>query len=99
MGGGATKEKVAAGCKIILEDPKVKVILVNIFGGIMSCATIAEGIISAVSGLQIKVPIVVRLEGTKVKEGKKLLKDSKLKLITANDLADAAKKSVELAGK
>ena len=65
----------------------------------MSCATIAEGIISAVSGLQIKVPIVVRLEGTKVKEGKKLLKDSKLKLITANDLADAAKKSVELAGK
>ena len=99
VGGGATKEKVAAGCKIILEDPKVKVILVNIFGGIMSCATIAEGIISAVSGLQIKVPIVVRLEGTKVKEGKKLLKDSKLKLITANDLADAAKKSVELAGK
>lgn len=99
VGGGATKEKVAAGCKIILEDPKVKVILVNIFGGIMSCATIAEGIISAVSGLQIKVPIVVRLEGTKVKEGKKLLKDSKLKLITANDLADAAKKSVQLAGK
>lgn len=99
VGGGATKEKVAAGCKIILEDPKVKVILVNIFGGIMSCETIAEGIISAVSGLQIEVPIVVRLEGTKVKEGKKLLKDSKLKLITASDLADAAKKSVQLAGK
>lgn len=99
VGGGATKEKVAAGCKIILEDPKVKVILVNIFGGIMSCTTIAEGIISAVSGLKIKVPIVVRLEGTRVKEGKKLLKDSKLKLITAGDLADAAKKSVQLAGK
>lgn len=99
VGGSATKEKVAAGCKIILEDPKVKVILVNIFGGIMSCATIAEGIISAISGLNITIPIVVRLEGTNVDIGKKMLKDSKLQLITANDLADAAKQSVQLAGK
>lgn len=99
VGGSATKEKVAAGCKIILEDPKVKVILVNIFGGIMSCATIAEGIISAISGLKITIPIVVRLEGTNVDIGKKMLKDSKLQLITANDLADAAKQSVQLAGK
>lgn len=99
VGGSATKEKVAAGCKIILEDPKVKVILVNIFGGIMSCATIAEGIISAISGLKITIPIVVRLEGTNVDIGRKMLKDSKLPLITANDLADAAKQSVQLAGK
>lgn len=99
VGGSATKEKVAAGCKIILEDPKVKVILVNIFGGIMSCATIAEGIISAISGLKITIPIVVRLEGTNVEIGKKMLRDSKLQLISANDLADAAKQSVQLAGK
>lgn len=99
VGGSATKEKVAAGCKIILEDPKVKVILVNIFGGIMSCATIAEGIISAISGLKITIPIVVRLEGTNVDIGKKMIKDCKLQLITANDLADAAKQSVQLAGK
>lgn len=99
VGGSATKEKVAAGCKIILEDPKVKVILVNIFGGIMSCATIAEGIINAISGLKITIPIVVRLEGTNVDIGRKMLKDSKLPLITANDLTDAAKQSVQLAGK
>lgn len=99
VGGSASKEKVAAGCKIILEDPKVKVILINIFGGIMSCTTIAEGIISAISGLKIAIPIVVRLEGNNVERGKEMLKNSKLQLITANDLADAAKKSVELAGR
>ena len=96
VGGGASKEKVAEAFKIILADPKVKAILVNIFGGIMNCATIAEGIIAAASGLSIKVPIVVRLEGTNVDEGKRLLKESGLKIETADSLEDAAKKSVKV---
>ncbi|GAB4184558.1 MAG: ADP-forming succinate--CoA ligase subunit beta [Simkaniaceae bacterium] len=98
VGGGATKEKVAAGFRIILEDPKVKAILVNIFGGIMNCATIAEGIISAASELDIKVPLIVRLEGTNVAKGKELLAGSKLPIISADDLAGAAKKAVEQVG-
>jgi succinyl-CoA synthetase beta subunit len=92
VGGGASKEKVAAGFKIILSDPKVKAILVNIFGGIMNCATLAEGIIAAVKEMGIKVPLVVRMEGTNVEEGKKLLEKSKLPIITADGLAEAAKK-------
>lgn len=92
VGGGATKEKVAEAFKIILADPQVKAILVNIFGGIMNCATIAEGIIAASSELAIKVPLVVRLEGTNVAEGKKLLKASGLKIETAESLEDAAQK-------
>jgi succinyl-CoA synthetase beta subunit len=94
VGGGASKEKVAAGFKIILEDPSVKAILVNIFGGIMNCAVLAEGIIAAMKECQIKVPLIVRMEGTNVEEGKRLLKESKLKIITADSLADAAAKSV-----
>ena len=93
VGGGATKEKVAQGFKIILSDPHVKVILVNIFGGIMNCATIAEGIIHAVKEVGIKVPLVVRLEGTNVEQGKKILKESNLKIIAAEDLKDAALKA------
>jgi succinyl-CoA synthetase beta subunit len=92
VGGGASKEKVAAGFKIILSDPKVKAILVNIFGGIMNCATLAEGIIAAVTEMGIKAPLVVRMEGTNVEEGKKLLKKSKLPIITADGLAEAAEK-------
>lgn len=92
VGGGASKEKVAAGFKIILSDPKVKAILVNIFGGIMNCATLAEGIIAAMKEMGIKVPLVVRMEGTNVEEGKRLLEHSKLPIITADGLAEAAEK-------
>lgn len=95
VGGSATKEKVAYGFKIILSDPEVKAIFVNIFGGIMSCATIAEGVIHAAKELALKVPLIVRLEGTSVDEGKKLLRESGLKIIAAEDLADGAKKAVD----
>lgn len=95
VGGGASEEKIAAGFKIILKDPKVNAILVNIFGGIMNCETIAKGIISAMKDLKLPVPLIVRLEGTNVDLGKKLLKDSGLNIITAHNLGEAAKKSVE----
>lgn len=94
VGGGASKEKVAEGFKIILGDPHVKVILVNIFGGIMNCATLAEGITHAIRELHLKVPLVVRMEGTNVEMGKKILKESKLPIVTAESLADAAQKAV-----
>ena len=92
VGGGASKEKVEAAFKIILADPAVKGILVNIFGGIMRCDIIAQGVIAAAREMDIKVPLVVRLEGTNVELGKKLLKESGLKIIPADDLADAAEK-------
>ncbi len=92
VGGSATKEKVAAGFKIILSDPSVKAILVNIFGGIMNCGTIAEGVIHAAEELSIKVPLVVRMEGTHVERGRQLLADSSLDIISAENLADAAEK-------
>jgi succinyl-CoA synthetase beta subunit len=95
VGGSASKEKVAEGFKIILSDPKVKAILVNIFGGIMNCATLAEGVIHACQLQQIQVPIVVRMEGTNVEEGKRLLAESHLKIITAADLKQAAELVVE----
>jgi succinyl-CoA synthetase beta subunit len=94
VGGGATKEKVAAAFKIITSDPKVKGILVNIFGGIMKCDIIAEGVVAAVKEVGLKVPLVVRLEGTNVDLGKKILKDSGLNVIPADDLDDAAQKIV-----
>lgn len=97
VGGGATKEKVTQAFKIILKDPKVKAILVNIFGGIMKCDVIAEGVIAAAKELQLKVPLVVRLEGTNVELGKKILSESGLKITPADDLGDAAKKVVEAA--
>ena len=96
VGGGASKEKVAAGFRIILEDPNVKAILVNIFGGIMNCATIAEGIIDAAKEFAIKVPLIVRLEGTNVEMGKRLLEESKLPIMIADGLAEAAKQSVSV---
>lgn len=94
VGGGANAEKVTNAFKIILADPNVKGILVNIFGGIMKCDIIAEGIIAATKEVGVTVPVVVRLEGTNVELGKKLLADSGLALIPANDLDDAAKKIV-----
>jgi succinyl-CoA synthetase beta subunit len=95
VGGGASKEKVTAAFKIITADPAVKGILVNIFGGIMRCDIIAEGVIAAVKEVGLKVPLVVRLEGTNVKEGKAILDASGLDVISANDLDDAAQKIVD----
>lgn len=95
VGGSATKEKVAQGFKIILSDPSVNTILINIFGGIMNCATIAEGVIHAAKEMDLKIPLVVRLEGTNVEEGKKIIGQSALRIIAASDLEDAAKKAVE----
>ena len=97
VGGGATAEKVTAAFKIITQDPKVKGIFVNIFGGIMKCDTIADGIVTAVKEVGLKVPLVVRLEGTNVELGRKILQDSKLNVVAAADMADGAKKIVELA--
>lgn len=94
VGGGASREKVSAAFKIILQDPKVEAILVNIFGGIMRCDVIAEGILAAVKEIRLKVPLVVRLEGTQAEEGKKILKASPLEIIPANSLEEAAKKVV-----
>ncbi len=92
VGGGASKEKVAAAFKIILQDPNVKGILVNIFGGIMRCDIIAEGVVAAAKEMAIKVPLVVRLEGTNVELGKQILAKSGLKIVPADNLADAARK-------
>jgi succinyl-CoA synthetase beta subunit len=94
VGGSASKEKVAAAFKIITSDPKVKGILVNIFGGIMKCDVIAEGVVAAVKEVGLQVPLVVRLEGTNVDLGKKIIAESKLNVTSANDLDDAAQKIV-----
>src|SRR6476619_8512471 len=94
VGGGASKEKVTAAFKIILSDPAVKGILVNIFGGIMKCDIIADGIVAAAREVDLKVPLVVRLEGTNVQQGKDILAGSGLPIIAANDLGDAARKIV-----
>ena len=95
VGGGATKEKVTEAFKIITSDPNVKGILVNIFGGIMRCDIIAEGVIAAVNAVGLKVPLVVRLEGTNVELGKQIIRDSGLNVIAADDLSDAAMKVVK----
>jgi succinyl-CoA synthetase beta subunit len=94
VGGGADKERVTEAFKIILSDPRVKAILVNIFGGIMRCDVIAEGVIAAAREMHVSVPLVVRLEGTNVERGKELLRESGLAIIPADDLDDAAKKAV-----
>ncbi len=95
VGGGASKEKVAAAFKIILSDKNVKGILINIFGGIMRCDVLAQGIVEAAKETKINIPLVVRLAGTNSKEGKKILDESGLKIISAGDLGDAAKKIVK----
>jgi succinyl-CoA synthetase beta subunit len=95
VGGGATKEQVTAAFKIILSDPSVKGILVNIFGGIMQCDIIATGIVAAVKETHLTLPLVVRLEGNNVELGKKILKESGLPLISGDTMADAAQKVVQ----
>tara|TARA_B100000959_G_C14597841_1_gene466808 strand:- start:252 stop:629 length:378 start_codon:yes stop_codon:yes gene_type:complete len=95
VGGGASKEKVSAAFKIILSDKNVKGILINIFGGIMRCDVLAKGLVEVASEVNLTIPLVVRLAGTNVEIGKEILKKSNLKIISANNLADAAKKIVE----
>jgi len=97
VGGGANQEKVAAAFKIILKDPNVKAILINIFGGIMRCDVVAEGVLEAVTEVGVKVPIVVRLEGTNAEQGKKILQNAPFKIISASSFGEAAEKAVEAA--
>src|SRR6266853_1800612 len=97
VSGGATEEQVTEAFKILIADKNVQAILVNIFGGIMKCDIIAQGIINAAKTVKLSVPLVVRLEGTNVEKGKRLLKESRLTLIAADDLADAAEKVVKAA--
>ena len=99
VGGGATSDRVAFAFKLILSNTNVRAILVNIFGGIVRCDLIAQGVISAIKEVGVSVPVIVRLEGTNVKKGRALLKDSGLEVITASDLTDAAKKAVAVAVK
>ncbi len=96
VGGGASKEKVSAAFKIILEDKNVKGVLINIFGGIMRCDVLAQGLVDAAKEVKLKVPLVVRLAGTNFKEGSKILQESGLKILTAENLNDAAKKIVDV---
>jgi succinyl-CoA synthetase beta subunit len=98
VGGGASAKQVTAAFRIILADPKVRAILVNIFGGIMKCDVIAEGIIAAARETRLAVPLVVRLEGTNVERGRELLQQSGIEIIGANTLAVAAARAVEAAG-
>ena len=95
VGGGASKEKVSAALKIILSDKNVKGILINIFGGIMRCDILAQGVVDAAKEIKINVPIVVRLAGTNFEQGKKILDNSGLEIISASDLSDAAQKIVK----
>src|SRR5438034_370031 len=98
VGGGATEEQVTEAFKLLISDKNVKAILVNIFGGIMKCDVLAQGIVNAVKTVKLSVPVVVRLEGTNVEKGKQLLKKNGVELIPADDLADAAQKAVKAAG-
>ena len=95
VGGGASKEKVSAAFKLILSDKNVKGILINIFGGIMRCDIIAQGVLDAAKEINLNIPIVVRLAGTNFKEGKEILDKSGLKILSATDLNDAARKIIE----
>jgi succinyl-CoA synthetase beta subunit len=99
VGGGASREKVTEAFKLMLRNPQLRAILVNIFGGIMKCDVIAEGVVAAVREVQLRVPLVVRLEGTNVELGKRILADSGLPIVSAGDMADAAQKVVAAAGR
>ncbi|MCB1885806.1 MAG: succinate--CoA ligase subunit beta, partial [Geminicoccaceae bacterium] len=99
VGGGATKERVTAAFKLLLSDPNVEGVLVNIFGGIMRCDVIADGVVAAAKEVNLNVPLVVRLEGTNVDQGKQILSESGLAITPADDLADAAEKIVAAVGK
>jgi succinyl-CoA synthetase beta subunit len=98
VGGGATAEKVTEAFKLMLRNPKLQAILVNIFGGIMKCDVIAEGVVAAAREVKLSVPLVVRLEGTNVDLGKLILAESGLPIISASNMADAAQKAVKAAG-
>jgi succinyl-CoA synthetase beta subunit len=90
VGGGASEEMIARGFEIILEDPKVRAILINIFGGILRCDVLAKGVLAAAEKTSIKVPLIVRLEGTNVEEGRKILEESNLEFLVAKDIGEAA---------
>ena len=94
VGGGASTEQVTAAFKIMLQNKDIKAIMVNIFGGIMRCDVIAEGLVAAAKETKLNLPLIVRLEGTNVEIGRKILADSNIKIITANTMADAAEKAV-----
>ena len=98
VGGGANSQKVAAAFRILLADARVKAVLVNIFGGIMQCDVLAQGVVDAAREVKLSIPLVVRMEGTNVDKGKQILKDSGIKVIAANDMADAARRVVEAIG-
>ena len=98
VGGGANAEQIRNAFKILMSDKNVKAVLINIFGGILRCDVLAQGVIAAVKELGVPVPIVIRMEGTNVEEGKRLLRESGMKLTTADSMDEAAKKVVELAG-
>src|SRR5271155_2148221 len=99
VGGGANSQKVAAAFRILLADERVKAVLVNIFGGIMLCDVLAQGVVDAAREVKLNIPLVVRMEGTNVDKGKQILKDSGIKVISANDMADAARRVVDAIGK
>ena len=96
VGGGANAEAIENGFRLIMKDPAVKGILINVFGGILRCDVLAQGVVAAATKLNLSVPVVVRMEGTNVAEGRKILADSGLNLTTAKDLADAAEKVAQL---
>jgi len=98
VGGGATAEMVENGFRIILSDEKVKGILINIFGGILRCDILAQGVVAAAKNMDIKVPVVVRMEGTNVEEGRKILEESGMKLFTAVDMKDAGEQVARIVG-
>jgi succinyl-CoA synthetase beta subunit len=99
VGGGANAQKIAAAFRILLSDARVKAVLINVFGGIMQCDVLARGVVDAAREVKLSVPLVVRMEGTNVKEGKQILAESGIKVIAANDMADAARRVVESIGK
>ena len=99
VGGGANAQKIAAAFRILLSDARVKAVLINVFGGIMQCDVLARGVVDAAREVKLSIPLVVRMEGTNVKEGKQILAESGIKVITANDMADAARLAVESIGK
>ena len=99
VGGGANAQKIAAAFRILLSDARVKAVLINVFGGIMQCDVLAQGVVEAAREVKLSIPLVVRMEGTNVKEGKQILAESGIKVIAANDMADAARRVVESIGK
>ena len=98
VGGGASAEQIRNAFKILMSDVSVKAVLINIFGGILRCDVLANGVVAAVTDLGVSVPIVIRMEGTNVEEGKRILRDSALNFTTADTMGEAAEKAVQLAG-